>query len=226
MRIFLLLFFFTLSIVTRGQDNVFQSGVLPEITMSYGLTENVKLTGKVESMSGVYNNVSPETSDWDYQYLRTDLQSFVLVKLNPFWSVAGGYQYRIGNNGHSHRTIQQLAFVQRLAAFRLGHRLRTDQTFATEEDVRFRIRYRASVELPMQGQAIDKGECYLIFSCESIYETQSNSQDLENRLAGAIGYYMNRNHKFETGIDYRMDRIIENPLRQRLWIKLAWFVNL
>ena len=60
------------------------------------------------------------------------------------------------------RLIQQLSYVQKVAATILGHRLRLDQTFfSTDIENVYRARYRISAKFPLTGQSIQPGEYYL-----------------------------------------------------------------
>ncbi len=207
--------------IALAQAQPFQAGVLPEVAISYQWTEKLQQTIKIESMHELFHT---ETQVWDYTYDRTDVQAFLEGRLNPFIKIAGGYQYRLeGGGGDSHRLIQQAAFLQKRTGFRLGHRLRTDQTIEPSETVKWRLRYRLSAEIPLEGQSLDAGEFYLLMSGEPIYSMQAGVSGLETRLAASVGYYIDSAHKLEMGLDYRLEEILENPVRQKLWLKVGWY---
>ncbi len=206
-----------------AQNSEFSSGLLPSITFSTPFAENFQFTAKLESMQEMFSNDYKNGDYYEYSYKRTDLQGFVTYKINPFWSTAAGYQYRLVNaNENAHRTIQQLALVQRKTGYRLGHRFRADQTFRDSESIEYRFRCRLSAEFPLQGLEVDPGEFYLLLSDEAIFSLQDDEKDVENRLVSSMGYYFSSRHRFEAGLDFRTDKILVNGSRNRLWINLGW----
>jgi hypothetical protein len=209
-------------------QNVVYTGFFPEAALTGALSDRVQLTFKVESQHRSYDNRASEGERWEYFHYRTDLQGFVALSLNPFWKVSGGYQYRLegGDGANTHRSIQQIAYVQRLRRSRLGHRLRTDQTFHPSEAVELRARYRLSVEIPLVGESLDPGEFYLLLSGEVIYGVQGGGSEIENRLVGSLGHYFSKRAKLEIGPDYRTDRYLSPGFRTRLWLKVGGYFSL
>ena len=228
MKWLLLSAFAALSFRALAQENVFFTGFFPEAALSGSVSDRVQLTLKVESQHRGYDNRATEGERWEYFHYQTDLQGFVALSLNPFWKVSGGYQYRLagGNGANTHRSIQQAAYVQRLLRSRLGHRLRTDQTYHPTEATEFRVRYRLSIEIPLAGQSLDPGEFYLLLSDEVIYGYQEDSGEIENRLVGSLGHYFSKQAKLEAGLDYRTDRYIAEGFRTRLWFKVGGYFSL
>lgn len=228
MRTLLLSTLLCLSVRAFAQDNVFYSGFFPEAAVTGSVSDQVQLTFKVESQHGSYDARQTEGERWEYFHDRTDLQGFVALKVNPFWKVSGGYQYRLegGNGVNTHRSIQQVAYVQRLRRTRLGHRLRADQTYHPTEATEFRLRYRPSLEIPLSGESLDPGEFYLLLSNEVIYSFQEGDSEMENRLVSSLGHYFGKQAKLEAGLDYRTDRYIAEGFRQRLWLKVGAYVNI
>lgn len=202
----------------------FYGGFLPEITLSYQWNDKIQHTTKLESMHEMYQDQSPS---WNYAYEQTDVQTFLVVKLNPFWKIAGGYQYRFKNNGaNSHRTIQQAALGQRKTGYQLGHRWRTDQTFYPREAIKWRVRYRLAAEIPLEGQSLDNGEFFLSLSTEPVYAMQVGTSDLETRLTVSMGFFKNRHNKLVAGWDYRLQKLLVKPYQQQLWFKIGWYLIL
>lgn len=228
MRSLLLSTLLCLSVPALAQENVFYSGFFPEAAVTNSVSEGWQLTFKVESQHGSYDARQAEGERWEYFHDRTDLQGFVALKINPFWKVSGGYQYRLegGDGANSHRSIQQVAYVQRRLRSRLGHRLRADQTYHPAEATAFRIRYRPSLEIPLSGQSLEPGEFYLLLSNELIYSYQAGNSELENRLVSSLGHYFSKQAKLEAGLDYRTDRYIAEGFRQRLWFKVGAYLNI
>lgn len=227
MRGLLLSVLIALCFGASAQEKVFFTGFFPEASLSGSVSDRVQLTFKVESQHRGYDDRAAEGERWEYFHYRTDLQGFVATSLNPFWKVSVGYQYRLeGGGANTHRSIQQVAFVQRLMRSRLGHRLRTDQTYHPTEATEFRARYRLSIEIPLAGQSLDPGEFYLLLSDEVIYGYQGDSGEIENRLVGSLGHYFSQQAKLEGGLDYRTDRYIAEGFRTRLWFKVGAYFSI
>ncbi len=223
LRFLFILFFFSGILMVQGSESYL--GIVPEINISYKL-KDIKFNVKAEFFQLFYANEGELGPEWDYQYENTDLQFFASKKVNPFISLALGYQYGIETGDkNTHRTIQQFSYVFRPGNLKWGHRVRAGQTFYEDEPTKFRFRYRLSVEIPLQGQSIDYNEFYVIASDEFLYAYQDKDQEYENRLAMYIGYLFENNSKFQLGIDYRTD-LSSEPLVHNYWIRLGYLINL
>lgn len=226
MRAFTLIFCLILPFWAISQQRDVSSGFFPEAQLSTKI-KSVSLTAKIESQHGLVDAGNETPTDYGYYHDRTDFQGFVGTSLNPFVKWAVGYQYRWDGEGdHNHRSIQQVAWVQKKTGYRLAHRVRADQTYASGEVPLYRIRYRLSLELPLSGANIDPGEFYLVLSDEPIYGFQDGTSTLENRLVGSLGHYFSKNQKVEAGIDHRIDRFLKSGSRQRIWLKVGWYVSI
>ena len=217
-----------ISMALQAQERVFYTGLFPEAAVSGSVSRNWSVTFKVESQHGSFDTRQTEGERWEYFHDRTDLQGFVARSLNPFWKLSAGYQYRLqgGDDANTHRSIQQVALVQRLRRVRLGHRMRTDQTYYPQDATEWRGRYRLSAEIPLSGDVLDPGELYCLLSEELIYSHQGGSNEVESRLVSSLGRYFSEKSKLEIGLDYRTDRYIAEGFRQRLWLKVGYFLNL
>lgn len=226
-KLLLLIFILnTLLITSVTRTYSFNRGLSPEISLNYKLNDKYSLNGKVESFH--FYEPSGETDLWnDFVLDGIDFQFFVNRRINPFQSVALGYQHSFDPTGvGSNRLIQQYSFVTSPGAIRFGHRLRSDQTFNPEDPLRLRFRYRFAAEIPLQGEVIDPGEFYIVASDELIYTTQDTQSSYENRLVASLGYTLpNKNNRIQAGFDYRT-RLRDEALTQTLWFKVAWLVRL
>ncbi len=204
-----------------------RGGLLPEVSVSHRWAGNKwRITGQVESMQRLFTKAPGESLEATYNYVRTDLTSVVTYRLAPDWSIGGGTMLRFTNGESITRMIQQISLTRRGSSIRWAHRLRTDQTFNSGSNLRFRIRYRFSFELPLNGQSLNDREWYTIMSIEQIADLQTGNSDWEQRAAIAIGYFINAKHKVELGLDYRVDNFIDGSARHGLWTMLNYFVNL
>jgi hypothetical protein len=209
-----------------AQENRTTFGLFPEASLSYKLLKNYSITHKFESQHGFYDteNLNEEL---EYENTLTDLQTFIGRRITPFIKVDIGYQYRIEEGENTHRTIQQVSILQRESHFRIGHRVRIDQTFFNNASLLFRARYRIKGQIPLQGESLDNGENYITVSNELVYMIQSGEDDLENRLTSALGFYIDDKNKFEIGLDYRTDDyLVKNRFRHRIWLKFGYYKTL
>jgi hypothetical protein len=226
MKYFTIIVFICFTIGANAQSNRFIFGFFPEASLKYNISENYSITHKIESQHGLFdsNNLNEEL---DYEHSLTDLQSFIGRRISPFLKADIGYQYRLEEGENTHRTIQQISILQRASYYRIGHRIRIDQTYFKDAPLLFRARYRIKGQVPLQGRELDPGENYLSISNELIYMIQSSEDDLENRLTAALGFYFDDKNKFEIGLDYRTDDyLVEDRFRHRLWFKFGYYKSL
>lgn len=227
MRLLFSLFLLAQFINLSAQDHSLCFGILPEASLTFSALKDIQITLKTESQHSFFSGDVDDTHSWDYSYRNADLQIYTDYRLNPFWSVAAGYRYIMNRNGNkAHRIVQQAANVQRRVGYRIGHRIRTSQTFSEGEDTEYRLRYRFSFELPLQGQEVDPGEFYIVASEEPVFSLQAKQKDIENRLVLLTGFYANPKHRLESGLDYRIDRFLDTGIRSRIWLRMGWRVRL
>lgn len=217
-----LLFFLLVSLLhllTMAQTN-YLLGFLPSVNLNKKLPEDWSLNFKAESRQSLYRG------NFDYEYLLTDLALVAAKKIGINTSAAGGYLLRVGQNRVQHRAIQQVSFVKGYAGFRLSHRVSADQTFGKDDAPEYRLRYRLSSEVPLQGLSLDPMEFFIKLSNEYLGSIQYDVFDLEIRAAAFIGYAFSPKQKLEFGLDYRLDSFIHGQARNRYWIGLNFYQSL
>ncbi len=197
-----------------------QLGLLPSINLNKKLPKDWSLNFKAESRQSLYRG------GFDYEYLLTDVALVAAKKIGINTSAAAGYLMRIDAEGVRHRAIQQISFVKRYAGFRLSHRVSADQTFENGDAPEYRLRYRLSSEVPLQGLSLDPKEFFLKLSNEYLGSMQHDDLDLEIRAAAFIGYAISPKQKLELGLDYRLDSFIHGQARNRYWIGLNFYQSL
>lgn len=222
MKYYVLILLLAISLGLNSQS--FTTGFLPDLTLSYKANEVFKIVHKVESR---YPSFDTDSETLKVNFERLDFQNFVERKVGLFSKISVGYQFRINyKDNNEHRLIQQIAWSDFLRGYRLGHRFRTDQTFSLGSLPEFRFRYRLKVQLPLQGQELDKGEYYISLSDEVLWSYQSPNRDFENRVVAKIGLYINDKNKIETGLDWRADGFFINNVEHQLWFALSWYKTL
>lgn len=197
------------------------AGFIPDFTLSYNVTEQYKLVHRVESRFPSFNDA---TNGIDVQFERLDIQNFIERNVGLFSKISLGYQYRIKDSAaDEHRFIQQYSWTDKFSGFRIGHRLRSDQTYSRARKPEIRFRYRSGFQFPLQGQQLDPGEYYLFISDELVWSYRSPNADLENRVVAKLGFYINDNNKVEGGLEWRAEEMFLGSLKHQLWLGLSWY---
>ncbi|MBE0662440.1 MAG: DUF2490 domain-containing protein [Bacteroidales bacterium] len=225
-QLLLFLILFLLPSVIPAQKFVKSSAFSPDLAINFKLNEDYFLNTKIEAFHYFVERDVNDSPIWVSNFDGTDFQLFLTKRLNPYNRVSLGYQYGFEpNDPGSHRIIQQFSTISRPRNLTIGHRLRSDQTFYQEESFKLRLRYRFSLEVPLQGQALDPGEFFLLASEEVLFDYQDSTVGFENRLVFNIGYMIKPSQKLQFGFDLRSEngQLFTN---NTLLVKLGWIVNL
>lgn len=211
---------------TSISQSTYQWGVLPSVNLNKKLKNDWSLNTKVEGrhmfQSGEINGVFFEKN----KYVLTDFSLILAKKVGLNSRVGAGYLIRVEGAELSHRFIQQYIIVQKLARFRFAHRFLADQTISETERPQFRIRYRMTSEIPLNGESVDPKEFYVKLNNEYVNSLQAKEYDLEIRLIPLLGYGFSDILKMETGLDYRVNSFLHNSTRNSYWITLNFFIEL
>jgi hypothetical protein len=224
--LYLLIALFFMPATADAQKFIGSSAFSPDIAINVKLSDNYFLNTKTEAFHYFFerdlNNSPIRVSNFD----GTDFQFFLTKRLNPFNRISLGYQYGFDpGDPCSHRLIQQISHIDRPGNLTIGHRFRSDQTFYKEESFKFRFRYRFSLEVPLQGQALDPGEFFLLASKEVLFDYQDSIFGFENRLVFNTGYMINPLQKLQFGFDLRSGSV-QLFKNNTLLVKLSWNINL
>lgn len=223
--IFSIIAIFAAGPLLAQQNQVFFTGIFPEISLTKKVSQRNTLNFKIENQEILFDNQDDSSENPQLTHYRTDLMMFFDRSLKPGLSVGLGVFHRFQENEDGNRIIQQLAILQRMRNFRINHRFRTDQTFTRNADVEVRFRYRLSMEIPLEGTKVDPGENYLVLSEEPIFSYKGGDFEIENRIAFAVGKLFTSKEKLELAVDYRTDGYIQEGFRTRLWTKISYYYN-
>lgn len=207
---------------TLGNGQSLVAGILPEFVVSKKYKNNFQISAKGATMHRFLE--TGQTPSFEYNHLQSDVQLFATYSVHPLWNFGFSYHY-IYTNQHAHRAIQQVVYIQPRKRLKLAHRFRLDATVYAQDIPIYRLRYRISTEVPLQGQTLDEGEFYFLISDEPIAHFSKLEPELENRIGFAIGKLLLQKSKAELGIDYRT-RSILNDLNHRAMIRIGWFVSM
>ncbi len=214
------------SIGTSCAQDRYQIGTLPSLNVNSRLSHRWSLNTRAEARQRFQSGTLRGESEREFSYVLTDVAVIVARRFGLRGRVAMGYLLRAEDGALAHRFIQQYTVMQQLAALRLAHRFMGDQTFAPSEGPEFRVRYRLSTELPLQGEAVDPGEFYLKLNHEYVNSLQNSTYDLEIRAVPLLGYDATDHLRIETGLDYRVNGFVHGDTRHSFWLSLNFFVDL
>lgn len=214
-----------LSDFVAGQGS-YRIGVLPQVNVNIKVADQWRVIARAETRQIMATGIYGQPIGFGYQNSLTDLALLLSNRRSGSTSMTGGYLLRIAGDRYLHRTIQQYSVISPNRTFRLAHRFAADQTFAADEPVEFRLRYRISLEKALQGQNIDPGEFYFKLNQEQLFSFDRENFDLELRIFPSAGFLVNDNNKIEIGIDSRFNSFINNNLRSSYWLGIGWFISI
>lgn len=222
MKLYYLGLIFIVSYFCKAQSS-YQFGILPSLNINKKLPYDFKLNLELESRQELKSGPFNMPADFNFEYELTDFSVLVSKKIAINKSLALGYLARISDGKLSGRTIQQYIATTRYSGFILSHRFSADQTFTQDEDTEYRLRYRLSSEIPLNGQSVDPKEFYINLSNEYLNSLQEDIYDLEIRVGPFLGYKFMDTKKLEFGLDYRINSFIKNSPGHRFWIGINWY---
>ncbi len=199
-----------------------QFGLIPQINVNFKPGDDWKVNAKLEGRQLFFQNPYPNNLR-ESQFERLDAEVVATKSLDPLHVWGGGYLIRRSGGSFTHRFIQQYAITQRLFSSRISHRFRTDQTIEAKEALQLRLRYRLTLEKPLNGQELDPGEFYLKLANEYLGILQKSKGNMEIRGLASVGYDLSDKNQVEMGIDYRMEDIVSSSLTHKLFLSVGWY---
>ena len=219
------LLFFVAPAAMLAQAN-YRTGTLPQVNLNIKLSDTWKLNTKLESRQIFFEKQPDSPTSRGFRYERTDLSAVLTKKVSADNAVGGGYLVRFADSAFTHRLIQQFSHVSTLEVISLAHRIVTDQTFSTKEAPEFRARYRLGLEMPFEGQKVDRGEFYGKVNNEYLGIWSDHEADLEIRGLFSLGYNATDDNKIELGVEYRVNEFDSPAKAQQFWLTIGWFVSI
>ncbi|MBK9337665.1 MAG: DUF2490 domain-containing protein [Lewinellaceae bacterium] len=212
--------------MTAAQSS-YRAGCLPQINLTTDFTNNWRANLRIESRQIFSESTFDHTEkSGGYRYERTDIAGLILRKTDIGTTIGAGYMIRFEGGRIVHRFTQQYSSVGRLGVLRTGRRVTTDQTISPGDLFVFRLRYRVSAEIPLQGQSVDSGEWYTKINNEYLGILEGVALGLEIRAVGVIGLNISDRNKLELGPDYRTNAFSPGAQRHQFWLYMGWFVTI
>ena len=210
---------FCICVKTYAQNEI---GLIPQINSDFKIGNKWRINSKLEGRQIFFKNSFPKGFK-QKKFNRLDVELMATKSVSPLQAWGGGYLIRRADNSFTHRFIQQYVITRRLPASRIAHRFRTDQTFVKDESVQLRLRYRLSWEKPLNGYELDPGEFYLKVNNEYLGILQDSKGDLEIRSLASLGYDISDKNKVETGVDYRVENVVNSVPTHRLFLSISLY---
>ncbi|NND34015.1 MAG: DUF2490 domain-containing protein [Saprospiraceae bacterium] len=138
-------------------------------------------------------------------------------------NLGDGFLIRLREGKLINRIVQQFIITKKYPGLLLSHRFAFDQTFSRDTSTEFRLRYRLSSEIPLNGQSVDAREFYIKLSNEYLNSFQRDNYDLEIRLSPFLGYELKDSQKLELGLDFRINSFLNGSPASRFWIGFNWY---
>lgn len=208
-------------------QNSYQLGLMPSINFNKKIEKDWSLNLRIESRQVLKSGFFNEKNRVNYNYVLTDYTLIAAKKIGLNSRIAGGYLFRFLEGEVISRFIQQFTTIKRFYQFRLSHRFVTDQTFSNNGFEEFRLRYRISTEIPLNGQSADGEEFYIRLNNEYLNSLQDSQYDLEIRIVPLLGYSLSAKNKLEMGLDYRINSFVKEGIsRNSFWTTINWFITI
>lgn len=220
-----LLIVFCLASVTVIGQNSYRSGLLPTINLNQKLKQGWRINYQWQSRWILAEGLFSEPAETRWAYGLSDLSLVVSKKVQGNKGLAIGFLTRFVGDLQRFRLLQQYTSVERFPAFRLGHRIRADQTWGGEDATTLRLRYRLSLDVPLNGNTTNPNELYFKLNHEYLTALESKDLSMEIRMVPMLGLLLTDNNKLETGLDYRFDKVGAPKSRHSFWWAVNWYYS-
>lgn len=212
-------------------------GYLPNVQVEGRLSERVDYFLQSGSEMTFLEKTGGEALLPTANLLNFDLVPGITFDLGTKWNIAAAFVARrrnpfSGTPGTELRPWQQATHIFRLGKYRLRNRLRAEQRFTQRERgddfvLTHRLRYRISVDFPLNGDRLDDREFYFNGSVEWLV-TLPREQFFfyrNNRGSASLGYQFDKRHRFETGLELRYQNLNEERDLGQTWFLRTTFVK-
>lgn len=218
MRTISLVLFIAAALPLRAQTEL-QKIWEPSVTYSHKVTDFWSLTTQLSAL---------QSKD---AFERVEASVFGVRRISPSQSLAAGYLYRKvtplePQTSHEHRFTLQFSHQLMMDVHQVSQRVRVEQRIRPSGHVQ-RIRYRAGVRSPLQGERLDPGERYLLTQIELLGSFSENPFSGENRISLHIGLLLENRQRVEVGIQHRAERMFTDAdVRHVMVLSTVWhFTN-
>lgn len=205
-------------------QNDFESLGETSFSLNHSVNNDYKLNFSLRSRYFLYKDENFKTEN-----RQVDIVHFSTYNLSYNKSLSLGIQYRLRENidGGSNelRLTQQYNYTKSSLAVRYGHRFRLEQRILSTLTI-LRLRYRFSLDFPLNGEQLDLKETYLIASMEALLSTSKNIRpEVDHRTTAQIGYLLSNSIKIQLGLEYRFENF-DSATEEKLFLLTSFILKI
>lgn len=214
----------------------------------FSFEPSVGVEGKINNRLAGFFQISSETQinreelreeEYENGIRNFDFQVGLSTDITTDLSGTASFTFRLrepfdGSMTTELRPTQQITLGRQFSKYRLRQRLRFDERFIQAdpaESHRFslRVRYRLSLDFPLEGDRLDDREFYINANTEFLYTPTDDDAFFYREYRGytGLGYQLDERHKLELGGTFETARISRELGRENLWLlKMVWAIGL
>lgn len=185
-----------------------------------GISVSAPVSEKLEANLSSYIQYNTFGRQYDGTYFPAafnyfDFQTGGVYKYNQHIHYAVAWYFRVSEPGRSsafteNRFWQQVSIISRIDHLRFRNRLRIEQRLISRngqiEPLRWRLRYQAGLEIPLQGEKTDVREFYVSMLNEAYFSLNKPRPAIfsENWISALVGYRISKKSRLEFGPVWQM----------------------
>ncbi len=196
-----ILLFLTQTILAQDNTTVFWQ---PQAAITYNVSDNYSHNFGLANRNFLLNAGTEE-----FRVRQVDLNHFSKWTIKDNQSISLGLLWRNSkifdeDRANEVRFTEQYNIVYRPINVRYAHRLRAEQRIFSDLTIH-RFRYRFGIDFPLQGQKLDVGEAYSLWSVEGISNVAAGRESLYSaRLRGGLGWRYGQKSRLQFAMEYRL----------------------
>jgi hypothetical protein len=212
-----------------GAQSVHLFNIEPTIGLEGKLNNRLDYFFQISSESQ-FNHEELEDETFENGARNMDFQVGLATDLTADLSGSANFTFRLrepfgGNITTELRPTQQVTLATSKGKYRFRHRLRADERFIQRDpggkhEFDLRLRYRLSLDFPLQGDRLDAGEFYLNTNAEFLYTPTRDDAFFYREYRGYIGlgYQFSSRYTLELGSTIETARISRELGRENVWL--------
>jgi len=207
--------------ISKAQDRVFFT-TFPGVSLTIPVAKSIDM---ITASSMQYNIAEKSYNDNDFPAAINyyDFQAGAVYKYTQILHFAAAWYFRHSDPGRINSAIenrlwQQVSTTGMVNNIRIRNRFRLEQRFISRngetDPLRWRFRYLAGIEIPLQGEKTDIGEFYLTVSNEVYLSLNKPRPSVysENWVTGLAGYRLTQKNRIEAGPAWQLQ--VRNQARE------------
>ena len=198
-----------------------------EFSLNTALSQRWKLNAGLGYRSLLTSDLS---GNWNAKSRHIQASANVSYEVGFYGKVGGGAMYRNNqlfddNSENELRLNQYYSWATYRNSFRWVQRFKIDERLQTSR-TRFRLRYRLSLDVPLNGLELDTGEWYVLASTESLLNLSKQASAMwDQRITMGIGRQWTTNIKIQMEAEYRWEDYV-NISERRAFLRFSCIYQL